>query len=587
MYKPKTLKDIIERNAELFGDKIAVQYRHKSREIIKTYSQLKTDIMSLSIYTKEMRVGILGENSYDWVMVFCAVIVSNGIIVPIDTEVSENQLVNIILDLKLDILMIGHDCYDKVKQIIKNKGIEIKLIEINQEEHIEIDSNSDIFSNNTDDDKIKNACLIYYTSGTTGTSKGVMLGNKQLISNCIAEHEALKFPERQCGLNVLPFHHGYAVMCDIIYTFYIGGILCISAGLRHFIKELYDYQPAHLFVVPLIAESLLKIIKGENNINNKVNINDFLKVIACGGAMTRPGLANEYALLGINFIRGYGITECSPIISIMYSDRVYDDLSVGTPISCNKVEIIDEEIYVKGDNVMIGYYNNEVSTKEILKDGWLKTGDLGYINEKGDLYIVGRKKNLIILDNGENIVPEDIEKIIEENDFIIESLVFENRNINQKAHISIIVVIDLTEKNCNAKLQYIIDEFNRRVPLYKHIHKTYARSIPFERTSTKKIKREAVLRKLLFEEISLSINSLINTVNYIKTEVKGDMKFIEDLGMDSVEIMRLVSLIEEKMNINLSNKDIFKLQNVNDLIQFIINKYVIVSNNGITWRHSN
>lgn len=591
MQQVKKLKDIIECNARKRGNIVAIKYKNKNVEIEKTYMQLQNDVMVLSHSINGMRIGIMGENCYDWLLIYYATIISNGIIVPMAPDTSPERAIEMAKKLNLDAIAAGNNCIKKIEDYISKKNININIIRMNYGTLLNLkcafENVEKIYGKGKEN---KNTCAIYFTSGTTGESKGVMLGNEQLISNCIAIQDALQFESSRISLNVLPFHHGFASMCDLIYTIYIGGTLCILEDLRLLNEEMDRYKPQNIFVVPLIAENLLKRIKYEEKDAsiNILKLKDYLENVICGGAKIRKGMVEDYQSTGINLIRGYGITECSPVVAVMRKNKKYDAETVGTPLICNKIMIKEGEVCVKGSNVMLGYYADSKSTLLAMKDDWFRTGDYGRVNKDGDLYIVGRKKNLIILDNGENIVPEEIEEKIDIKNVISECLVFEERRNDQRSQISVVIVPQIKDKS-NMELNVhniereIIDDYNKSA-FGKNIKNIYYSDKPFARTSTQKVKREQTLNYIIKDIVEKEVKESIQSVLYEKINLRNEMKFIEDLGMDSYEIVRLIGEIEKRLAIVLCPEDIYRIRDIQHFIDYIFIYHVQVDACTVTWK---
>lgn len=295
-------------------------------------------------------------------------------------------------------------------------------------------------------------------------------------------------------MTILPINHVYCLTMDIIKGLYIGVTSCINDSIMHVQRNLKLFQPDMMLVVPLVLESIYGKLKAAGNLIPKKMIakqafGGNLKTICSGGAYMNPEYVAAFAEYGITVLQGYGMTECSPVISnnLEWANKVG---SVGKLLPNCEAKIVDEEIWVKGSSVMMGYYKMPEETAEALEDGWLKTGDLGYVDEENYLYITGRKKNLIILANGENVSPEEIENQISKEDLVKEIIVRETEKVIQaeifpdyeyakKKHI----------KDIPAALQEIIDAYNKEAPVYKRVLDIKVRETEFEKNTSKKIKR--------------------------------------------------------------------------------------------------
>ncbi|CAK7065839.1 MAG: 2-succinylbenzoate--CoA ligase [Desulfovibrio sp.] len=373
---------------------------------------------------------------------------------------------------------------------------------------------------------------LLYTSGTTGKSKGVMLTQKNILS---ASEGGLSLLDLgQVCMSVLPVHHSFESTHGITMMIQNGTTICVNDSLRHFMQNLQLFKPDTLCLVPLFVEMMHRKIwqnaerdgqadalrgllrksneelrRGEDNRGKYFkNIHDAfggnLKLIICGGAPLSARLMREFREFGILLLNGYGITECAPLVSVN-KNRYYCDGAVGIPIACCdvKVENADEdgdgEIWVKGPNVMLGYYKNEEGTKEVMKDGWFNTGDIGRINGGGFLHITGRKKNLIVLSNGKNIYPEEIEEYLMRIPYIKEVVVYAplTDGLNETELCAEIFVAEEYSAGRSAReieenLEKDISAVNKTLPTYKHIGRFHVRGREFEKTTKKSIKRFAM-----------------------------------------------------------------------------------------------
>ena len=302
--------------------------------------------------------------------------------------------------------------------------------------------------------------MLIFTSGTTDKSKGVMLSHKNICHDIMGVSQLLTADNRDNILSILPLHHTYECTAGFLTMVYLGVSIGFCEGLRHISKNIQEYKPSIIMSVPLILENVYNKIEKKAKKENKYlkfrfglfiapllaklgikdiqrklfnevhqNLGGRLRLIISGASALNPKISKAFRAMGFNLLQGYGLTECSPIVSVNRLEK-YKDGSVGLPLAGVEVKILDPgrdkigEILVRGDNVMIGYYRNEEATREVLKDGWLHTGDYGRIDKDGFLYITGRKKNVIVTKNGKNIYPEDIELYLNQSPHILESLVY-------------------------------------------------------------------------------------------------------------------------------------------------------------------
>lgn len=336
-------------------------------------------------------------------------------------------------------------------------------------------------------------CAILFTSGTTGKSKGVMLNHRNLTDNAVCLD--MKIPAGTVSMTLLPIHHAYCFTMDILKAVYIGMTICINDSLMHVSKNMKLFQPEIILLVPLVIESVYAKLKDAGSLipkklAAKAAFGGKLRIICSGGAYLDPEYIDRFKEYGITILQGYGMTECSPVISTNLEWESKKN-SVGKLIPNCEAKTVDEEIWVRGSSVMMGYYKMPGETREALSDGWLRTGDLGYVDEDGFVFITGRKKNLIILANGENVSPEELENqlnreplvkevIVSEGDRVLQAEIFPDYDYAKKKHI----------KQVQEKLQEMLDRFNQDMPAYKKIHKLVVRETEFEKTPSKKIKRK-------------------------------------------------------------------------------------------------
>jgi long-chain acyl-CoA synthetase len=334
-------------------------------------------------------------------------------------------------------------------------------------------------------------CTIMFTSGTTGKSKGVMLTQRNIAENATCLD--MKIPERNVILSVLPIHHAYCLSMDIIKAMSLGGVICINDSLMRIAKNCKLFEPDMVLMVPLMIETLAKKLEEAEGLPpeavKKEVFGARLHTICSGGAYLNPDYYDLFAKYGITIQQGYGMTECSPVISTNRSWNIRKD-SVGQLMPNCEAKVVDEELWVRGTSVMMGYYQMPKETKEALVDGWLRTGDLGYVDEDGFVYLTGRKKNLIITKNGENVSPEELENklgtsrlvqeiLVREAEGVIEAEIFPDLEYVKKQQIT----------DVEAKLQELIDEYNQSAPSYKKVYRLKVRDTEFEKTPSKKIKR--------------------------------------------------------------------------------------------------
>ena len=455
----------------------------------------------------------MAENRYEYITVYLSSVFLN-VIVPLDKELDCESIKKSINRFDIDVFFYTNKTKNKISKI-SNKG-KIKFINIDDEYASIIDkkySIEDFFEEIKTVDKNKFSILAS-TSGTDGNIKGVMLSQYNVLSNLRAalENNVLRSPT----LVVLPMNHTYGFNPGVLNTLYIGGELCINMDLKYLKRDLKVFNPYFIGVVPMLVEGLYNNIIREakrrkkyklfcrmikiSNFLLKYNIdlrklffgniiNRRLKLIVSGGANLDEKYVKKYEELGIVLLNGYGMTECSPLIAV---NRECNNIvgSVGTIIKDAKVKIADDgEILVKGPNVMLGYYNDLKATKKSMINGYFKTGDLGYVRDRV-IFITGRKKNLIVLNNGKNFSPETIEKKLLELPYIEECIV-----TTRQLEKNIIIVAKIYMKEVNNNIDEDIKKINKNLPKYMNIDKYELMEKEFEKNSSKKIRRNQYVER--------------------------------------------------------------------------------------------
>lgn len=548
-----------------------------------TYSQLYTSICLFSDFLRKMcgnrvKIALVAPNGYIWIKGFFSIINSDNVAIPIDHGLNYEKLIEILKEFHIRVILIDPSIVDEeIIRKIKLEGIYV----INAQNFVAEDLRL------AENDRIeeRECSAIYFTSGTTGKYKAVMISQRNLIQNCISIDSILRFKRECVLLNVLPFHHSFAIMCDVIYAMYLGATICIS-DLKNFEQNLVAYSPDYLFVVPFIAENILKYLKIKQRENSDcINIKNMvvgrrLKNIICGGSIIRQGLRKELYDFGIELIKGYGITECSPVISIEAWNEDEDDLTVGIPLKCNTVKVVDHEILVKGDNVTRGYYLNQNDNETAFLDGWFKTGDLGFVGDNNKLYINGRKKNLVILENGNNISVETIESEITNKGIEIDFIVFEEIDEKGEHYLALLI-----EKGA-LPFEDNIEKFLRWINTQNEfkIKKLYELDGNFVKTATQKIKRKENIEQYVRSILINRISEILEVFLYQKKKIYQDMDLYTDLGLDSMELLRLTLSIEKKFNIEIKLEEIKKFGTIKDMIDYLIEEHVHIDDIVVQWK---
>lgn len=523
----KNLKDMINCVAKDFKDENVFKYNKDGRKVEITFNRFKKDIDAFGEYLfskgyKDKKIAVLGENSYEWIVTYFAVVNGGNVIIPIDKELKPNEILALLKSSETNLLVYSEQKKKAVNEMLEN-GLSCEILSTDEIEHC-CAVGQELISGGSRDYKdceidAEKMCAIIYTSGTTGTPKGVMLSHKNLTRDAFLSISCMKIPRN--GMAILPLNHTFGFMACVLCQIWMGYTTYITSSLKTVMHDLQEAKPGHMSVVPLFIENIYKniwktaekqgkakllrnMIKTSNALR-KVGIDmrrTFFKsvldklggnmeMIISGGAPIDDIYMKGFDDFGITIINGFGITECSPIVAL---NRV-DDIKYGTVGNAipevqiriyNPNENGEGQIWVKGDIVMMGYYNNQEATDEVLKDGWFNTGDIGKIVDEKYLAITGREKNLIILANGKNVYPEELEYLISHIDNVTEVLVYEEDEM-----ITAEIYSD-SEDNKEAVREQIkkdIQELNKKLADYKKIRKVKFRAVEFEKTTTKKIKR--------------------------------------------------------------------------------------------------
>ena len=540
-----TLKELWQKSAQSYHDLTAIKYLDHKNICQVSYNELDEMIsmigrgLAVKDYSAS-HIAIIGESSHMWVASYFGIVTGDNIAVPLDASLPEDEITELINRADCEALFVS----PKLVNIIKASSANCpKLRDIWYmseytpegiiDESFKVDSIYNLMSLGTLTSSLPSPseddlATIIFTSGTTGKSKGVMLTHKNLYDNVVnVDYTA---DPGAVVLSVLPIHHAYCLVMDWMKGFYLGACICINDSLMHMVRNMSIFNPDIMLMVPLMIESVYKKIAARINLsastdsasqssaspnstsqdispiknapstNTHSSINaalttkifgSNLKIIFTGGAHLDPYYIDRFSEFGIDIFEGYGMSECSPVIT---TNTLTDHRkgSIGKPLPNVELSFEDGEILVRGSSVMKGYYKMKEETDIALKDGWMHTGDKGYLDDDGYLYINGRVKNLIILSNGENVSPEEIENKLSLNPLVREVIVSgENNGLTASIYPDedMIKQNGLSKDSVQESLQAIIDNFNAAQPSYRHITKLIIRDDPFEKNATGKIKR--------------------------------------------------------------------------------------------------
>lgn len=548
----KCIRDILVNGVELFSDKPLYIYRRDKTECHVTYREFRDMVNYVGTAFSELglmgaTVAVIGDSCPEYMAAYHAAVSGNGVIVPLDRDLSDEALKGFLTECGAEAVVYTEgqrkrfptliEGIDKIRYVFPvGNGIASdgeKVISFN--DLIETgrrgikEGNREYLDCKPVMDKMS---VLLFTSGTTGTSKGVMLSHHNLIAGINASVQSTEYDDDDTFVDLLPLHHSYEMTCCQFGVAAVGGTMYINESIKSTMRSITGFKPTTLIVVPLYVETMYKRIWTEidkKKLRGRVelamkfsdsaqyigidlrkrlfgeiqkSLGGNLRSIVCGGAHISPELVRNFNRFGIAVFEGYGITECSPLVAVNRSGKRKLG-SVGQPVygcmvKIDKTEGSDTgEILVKGDNVMLGYFNNEEANKEAFtEDGWFRTGDIGYMDDDNYIFITGRKKNVIILSNGKNIFPEELEEHMSHKEIICESVVVPRKK-HDTGEITITAIIypdpavtkDMTGEEEYEAVKAAVDEVNRDLPLYKQIHDIEIRDTEFEKTTTRKIKR--------------------------------------------------------------------------------------------------
>ena len=506
----KTLQELVIQAAREYGDKAFVREKNGNDDKDTSFSLLYENCRRLGTFLTERSGGghihaaVIGGTSAAYLTAYFGTAGSGNVIVPLDAQLAGEDLCDHLRRADVSVFFYDKRFAAQLPQI-KEGCPDIKTYVSLQEDDAAEFALPDVIAEHEPMEwqpiDPKSLAAILYTSGTTGKSKGVMLSHSNLIDNTMCQDNE-STPD-DILLSVLPIHHVYCFTCDILLSLRYGCTVCVNDSMLRIPQNLKRFQPTIILLVPMIAETIYKKIMAGAQANPAIPAKAIaqdvfggrLKGIYSGGAYLAPELAEGYRQLGIPISQGYGMTECSPRIST----ADWDDPStgdVGTIVNGCEVKIVDGEIWAKSPSVMQGYYKNPEATAESLtEDGWLMTGDLGYVDEKQHLFITGRKKNLIILSNGENVSPEELENKFAGQDWLADVLVYaEDGVITAEALFSPEFVQSHSSEEAVSLFRSYVEQVNKTVTPAKTIHCLRVRNVDFDRTTSKKIKRQQAVK---------------------------------------------------------------------------------------------
>lgn len=504
------IRDVLEESERKFADIIAVKWLQKKEIHERSYRELMANVVALrgglqAEGFQGTHIALIGNSSVEWMESYLGIITGKAVAVPLDAGLPGEDLIDLINRSDSEALFLSPKKVALLDEILAECP-KLRKIWLLQEERPDTEdgkiaslaelkaiSKENVLDSDRPDPE--DVATIIFTSGTTGKSKGVMLTQNNLATN-VASVSYTTEPGSVL-LSMLPIHHAYCLVMDWLKGFSLGATVCINDSLLHMVKNMSVFKPNVMLMVPMMIETIYKkLAVADPSIPKKILAENVfggnLSIIFTGGAHLDPYYIDKFAEYGVDVLEGYGMSECSPVIS-SNTPEDHKAGSIGKPLPNAEIAFEDGEILVRGSSVMKGYYKMPEETAETLKDGWLHTGDKGYLDEDGFLFINGRVKNLIILSNGENISPEEIENKLALDPLVGEVIVTgENNGLTARIYPDqdVVKVKELNEEMIRTALQSFLDQYNQSQPTYRQITGLVVRKNPFIRSSTKKIKRQ-------------------------------------------------------------------------------------------------
>lgn len=547
------IREMFDQSVELFGDRPAFEVKKNDELFEISYKEYYEKINGfvtalLDAGYSDTSISICADNCYEYCLSYISAICSGNVIVPIDKELAQEDILNIAKVSKTKVFICDEKFLDRIN-IEEFTGMRFFCIHKSENCEFDVESFEDFLNSGIELNKqgkklyldvehdIDKLCTLLFTSGTTGISKGVMLCQRNFMFEVQSAMSVLKIYPEDCGISLLPLHHTFESSIIIFFAPYCGAKVTFCEGFKYVLRNMKEFTPSIFVAVPLVLETVHKRImkKVQQNKNgmamlkagkligragSKLGLNlkkivfkeiheqfgGNMRLIICGGAPIDSDIIKDFEDFGFQILLGYGLTECAPLCMINH-DRLRTTDSVGQPIPGSEAKLInvDEngvgEICVRGGMVMLGYYENQEGTNEVIdKDGFLHTGDLGFIDSRGCYHLTGRCKNVIVTSNGKNIYPEELEYHLNKSDFVSSCMVegVEDKNGNVQVHAQIFpdkteikefLDKDPSEEEIKAVLKEVVDRVNDHIPGFKRIKKFLVRDKEFEMTTTKKIKR--------------------------------------------------------------------------------------------------
>ena len=558
------LKDMLNQTGEVYGDRPAYIFKTEEKGKFRTITHKKfreninalgTTLIQMGL--KDKRIALISENRYEWELSYLAVASGVGVIVPLDKALPDNELESLILRSQVEAIIYSSK-YDVIMNTLREKkntnlkyfismdleentqGIYAEKALVEKGKKLLTDGNKTYIDAKIDSEKMG---IMLFTSGTTAMSKAVMLSHKNLVTNVMDIIQRFDLTDEDRFLSFLPLHHVFECTVGFLYPISIGGSIAFCEGVKHMAENIKEFEITAMISVPavfdIIYRKVMKTIEKKGklaNLEKGKKVSQFLlkmkidlrkqlfkevheslgpklKLVVTGGAALDPETEKGFNDLGFDVEQGYGLTETAPVIAAE-TPKCRKLGSIGKKFPSVEVKIDDPdeegigELMAKGPSIMLGYYENEEATKSALEsDGWFHTGDLARIDKDGFIYISGRKKSVIVLNNGKNVFPEEIETLLNKVEGIKETFVFEKKEDDGDVKVCVEIVYDKElikelyniegEENIKEFLWDKVKEVNKLMPKYKYVREMVITEEPLIKTTTLKIKRHEELKKVL------------------------------------------------------------------------------------------
>ncbi len=556
------LKDMLEQSAKLFDDKPAFIFKTDKPDKYDSidYDDFKEQVDELGtalidMGLKDKRIAVIGENRYEWALSYMAVVAGTGVVVPLDKSLPEGEIESLIMRSDVEAIFYTKTYKDIMKRIREENKYNLKYFICMDKENLQDGElyiydlkekgeelikkgNREFLDAKIDNEKMS---IMLFTSGTTSMSKAVMLSQKNICTNLMDIASVIKLDENDTMLSFLPLHHTFECTVGFLYPIYSGAKIAYCEGIRHIADNIKDYHVTAMISVPVLFETMYKKVmktiekQGKmKKVQTGIKISNFLlkfgidirrklfkeihdklggkvRLFVNGAAALDKETEIGFNALGFKIVQGYGLTETSPVVAAG-NDKYTKIGSIGKVFPSVEVKIVDKEedgvgeIAVKGDSVMLGYYNNDEANKAVFQDGWFLTGDLGYMDDEDFLHIVSRKKNVIVLKNGKNIYPEELENLVNKIPGVKESFVYGKPDRDDDLKICVKVVYDQEVLKAEQNLEkeedikdFIwskIKEINKTMPAYKYIRELTITQEELIKTTTQKVKRHEEMKRI-------------------------------------------------------------------------------------------